>query len=264
MQPSVPISFEMSLPGWKLLNKQTSRGGWHSGEPNIGLLFCAMIQPFKRKGFPMLNRLAAALSILVLACTQQMVWASPVTFDFTGTLLQPIDGSSTFSGSFTVNPNPTVQPGTGSAAEFGADVSAVLTLGGQSTNFVNTPQYPQLVQVLVNTQAGEFWPGTGAPTTEFALLGALSAGTPRFAITLYTPGGSNLLTNLANLTLPAIHSDSIDVADNSGGNGGGTVESVGGLTSLTLVTAPEPATILVYLAVIAGLVARGWRSVRGS
>ena len=116
-------------------------------------------------------------------------------------------------------------------------------------NYANTPQNTEFVEAMVNVQPGiPTLNGSNVSTTEFALFGGSSGGPNRFDITLYTPGVNDWLTNLATLTLPAIHSDSFFFAD-----GSGDPDDYGSITSLTLVPAPEPATILVYLAILAGL-----------
>ena len=79
----------------------------------------------------MLNRLSFIIAVSIVLSSQQIVGASPVTYDFTGTLNQPVDGSTTFTGSFTINANPTVNPVANPyVAEDGSDVSLSVNLGG--------------------------------------------------------------------------------------------------------------------------------------
>ncbi len=47
-------------------------------------------------------------AVLAFLAFQSTVQAGPITYDFSGTLTQPANGSSQFSGSFTVNANPPV------------------------------------------------------------------------------------------------------------------------------------------------------------
>ncbi len=204
--------------------------------------------------------LFAAVAASLLPCYPQSLWASPITFAFDGTLLEPVNGSSTFSGFFTVNSNPNPQPGFTSVTEQGTDVSATLNIGGQVINYTNASPNTGFVEATVNAEPGiPILNGSNASTTEFGLFGGSSSGPNQFAITLYTPAVNDWLTNLATLTLPAIHSDSFFFADASGAS-----DDYGSITSLTLVPAPEPATILVYLGILAGLGlrygARAWRS----
>jgi hypothetical protein len=204
--------------------------------------------------------LFAALAASLLPCYPQSLRANPITFAFNGTLLEPVNGSSTFSGFFTVNSNPNPQPGFTSVTEQGMDVSATLNIGGQVINYINTAQNTGFIEATVNAEPGiPMLNGSNASTTEFGLFGGSSNGPNRFDITLYNPGVNDWLTNLASLTLPAIHSDSFFFSDASG-----DPDDYGSITSLTLVPAPEPATILVYLTILAGLGlrfgARAWRS----
>ena len=98
--------------------------------------------------------LAAAVALSALLCFPQCLPASPITFAFSGTLLEPVNGSSTFSGFFTVNSNPNPQTGFSSVTEQGSDVSATLNIGGQVIDYANTPQNTQFVEAMVNTQEG--------------------------------------------------------------------------------------------------------------
>ncbi len=203
--------------------------------------------------------LFTAVAALLLPSFPQSLQASPITFAFTGTLLEPVNGSSSFSGFFTVESNPNPPPGITSVTQQGADVSATLNIGGQVINYANTTPDSLFVQAMVNAQPGlPILNGPNVSTTEFGLFGGDSTGPNRFDITLYNPGVNDWLTNLATLSLPAIHSDSFFFS-----NASGDPDDVGSITSLTLVPAPEPAMIVVYLAILAGLGlrfgARAWR-----
>ena len=204
--------------------------------------------------------LFTAVAALLLPSFPQSIQASPITFAFTGTLLEPVNGYSSFSGIFTVESNPNPPPGFTSVTEQGVDVSATLNIGGQVINYANTTPDSLFVQAMVNAQPGiPILNGSNVATTEFGLFGGNSTGPNRFAITLYTPAVNDWLTNLATLALPAIHSDSFFFSGASG-----DPDDYGSITSLTLVPAPEPATILVYLTILAALGlrfgARAWRS----
>src|SRR5262249_46774541 len=94
--------------------------------------------------------------------------ASPITYDFTGTLNTPMNGTSQFSGSFTFNADPTASDlgilglnATGTVlaftpgapllpaspiAEYGSNVSLTLNVAGQVMQYTNTPQNPTLAR----------------------------------------------------------------------------------------------------------------------
>jgi len=128
----------------------------------------------------MLNRLSFIIAVSIVLSSQQIVGASPVTYDFTGTLNQPVDGSTTFTGSFTINANPTVNlVANPYVAEDGSDVSLSVNLGGHTINYVNTPQLSdsatfQLTWYSPSSVQSFFveTPGvTALPTLEFSVQG---------------------------------------------------------------------------------------------
>ena len=93
----------------------------------------------------MLNRLAFTAAMTVLISAPQLVMADPITYDFSGTLSQPADGVTTFSGSLTFNATPAgadVSPGGAYVVESGSEVSLSLSLGGQHSTSQRTRHTP--------------------------------------------------------------------------------------------------------------------------
>ena len=78
------------------------------------------------------------LSLLAsaLVCLVTSVQASPITYDFGGTLAQPYKGSSLFSGSFSFESS-TAGFGGGKLVSGDVGASASLTIGGQTFQFHN-------------------------------------------------------------------------------------------------------------------------------
>jgi len=166
------------------------------------------------KGFSMLNRLSFIIAVSIVLSSQQIVGASPVTYDFTGTLNQPVDGSTTFTGSFTINANPTVNlVANPYVAEDGSDVSLSVNLGGHTINYVNTPQLSdsatfQLTWYSPSSVQSFFveTPGvTALPTLEFSVQGR---GNITFGMGFDKPGGVEQLSNLRDISFPLNSSDS--------------------------------------------------------
>lgn len=187
----------------------------------------------------MFNRLSLVVAVSILLGSQQIVEASPLTYDFTGTLNQPVDGAKTFSGSFTINADPTVGPGmasgfysSGVVNENGSDVSLAVNVGGQVINFVNTPQNPSAVgfQAIVLPP----WAEQPQGTSEIGFSVNGSNNTDSFGLTFYPFGGVEQLSNLRDLTLPL---DTGSVYFNG-------VEGV--ITSIETVSAPEPSALAVF------------------
>jgi PEP-CTERM motif len=71
-----------------------------------------------------------------LVCLVTSAQASPITYDFSGTLAQPYNGSSLFSGSFSFESS-TAGFGGGNLVAGYAGASASLTIGGQTYQFRN-------------------------------------------------------------------------------------------------------------------------------
>jgi hypothetical protein len=90
---------------------------------------------FKKRRFAMKIR-PLLLAALILCGTASRGTASPISYEFSGTLAQPINGSTAFSG--TVSYDPTVS-GLSNGNSFSSSVGANATLivGGQSFDFVD-------------------------------------------------------------------------------------------------------------------------------
>ena len=118
---------------------------------------------------------------------------------------------------------------------------------------MNTPQNPQNVELEVNVVPTQSEMPPGVPEVESQLIGGLAGGL-EFGLTFYTPGGIDWLSNLASLG-SNLQNGTVFV--------GPPVLEHADVTSVELVSTPEPATVIVYLAAIAGLgVRRGVRSWR--
>jgi hypothetical protein len=171
-----------------------------------------------------------------------MVSAGPITYDFTGTLSQPVAGTQTFSGSFTINGNPTVAPGSPGVTENGSDVALTLNLGGQVIQYVNTARDPSYVTadaVIVPTWL-EVPPGS--PTIGFSVSGGNNGGTYPFSMRFSSPGGADQLTNWGSLSFP-LYTSLVYLSDSPGGPLG--VEGV--ITSIEAVSAPEPSNLISFV-----------------
>jgi len=200
----------------------------------------------------MLNRLSFIIAVSIVLSSQQIVGASPVTYDFTGTLNQPVDGSTTFTGSFTINANPTVNPGASWVAESGSDVSLTVNLGGRMINYVNTPQFPDSATFQLAWFSASFMqafligpPGVAAlPELEFSVKGGgANGGNITFAMSFDKPGGVEQLSNPQDVILP-LNSIYVTVEDTEpypASNQG----SAGSITSIEAVSVPEPSALVV-------------------
>ncbi|MGP0068330.1 MAG: hypothetical protein ACLQGP_32630 [Isosphaeraceae bacterium] len=192
---------------------------------------------------------AALVALISVACfTQQSVEASPITFDFTGNFGMASNGTSTpFSGSFTINGNPTVTNGGPNpygpypyVSEEGSDVSLTVNMGGQVFNFANTASQPNNSMLLVEVQPTV--PGTpNTPLeTEFLIKGSSMTLGANFALTVYSPGVAQL-TNLSSFNFN-LYNASVEASDISGV--GYTFQ--GGITSIEIVSNPEPGTLAIF------------------
>jgi hypothetical protein len=213
----------------------------------------------------MLTRLLlAAVSIVLIA--PMTAGATPITFDFAGTLNAAINGTTQFTGSATINGDPTVSNwGTVSGeltnalvSESGGDVSITLNVGGQTVNFANNPQNPYTQATF---QAWSVLQGianpTGEPMVESLWYGAIQSGNPQatFAMSFYdfSANGVSTLSNLRNLNLP-LSTGSVFFTATPGGQAEGTI------TSIALVSTPEPSTLAIFA--VLGIAAIAHRSRR--
>jgi PEP-CTERM motif len=209
----------------------------------------------------MLNRVALAVAVLVLISTPRIAVASPITYDFTGTLNQPVDGATTFNGSLTFNATPTGSevPIAGySVSETGSDVSLTVNVGGQVMNFSNSPQNPHISLMV----SADVEPNQPLTTTEFSVYGGNDGGatgsgtTGTFFLSFYDVGLGAVPSNLANLPLPVQGEDTELTV--------GSSSSVGTLTSIEVASAPEPSTLAVFAGLgLAALVRRRCGRLRG-
>jgi hypothetical protein len=117
----------------------------------------------------MLNRLTLVLALWALLAPGT-AGADPITYDFTGTLTEPFNGSKTFSGTLTINGTPPMSPYVPGVEEDGSDVSVSLSAGGQVLNFSNSPQNP-LISAMFSASVlpPESEQPKGTPETEFAV-----------------------------------------------------------------------------------------------
>lgn len=210
----------------------------------------------------MLARLSLALVISIALVAPQAIEASPITYDFTGTLNQPINGSSQFSGSFTIdssNPNGgggVITPGGSGTVigENGDQVSMTVHLGGQRIDFVNTPQGPNSARFeAIGGVAIEVpLPPMAAPTVVFSVAGrALTSDQIEFTLNFTRPGTAPELADLTSFASSSYPS-SVSVTGNWGGQSQATE---GTLTSIEQVSAPEPTALVVFGAMALGAMA---------
>lgn len=209
----------------------------------------------------MLARLPFAVAVSMAIIATPAADASPITYDFAATLSGAINGSNQVTGSFTINGNPTLNE-YGDVLERGADVAVSVNLGGQTINFGGAPhsqsdavfsggiRYP--IQPLASSAPGHF---PGDPSVEYDLFAGTGTGT-HVELTFTRPGSNWLAADLAGLGSP-VFSSSIDVGYASGSQ----IQSADGpITSIELVSAPEPGTLIVFgLMALAGWAHRRFR-----
>jgi hypothetical protein len=212
-----------------------------------------IVPPFHRQGSPILPRLPLAVAALVLLSTHQMAEGSPITYDFSGTIYNGATDwiGGNFSGSFTINTDPTVNS-SGAVQEGGSDVS--ITLNGSA--FGGTPQKLSSSALY----ASETPDPSGPPLIQVSITGGpirpsgagIGAG---FAMIFVSPGQAKQLSNLGNFnfstsTISSVQFTGLDSA-------GAYATSSGTITSIELVSAPEPRTWVVFAGLgIAALVYR--------
>jgi hypothetical protein len=163
----------------------------------------------------MFRTLLSVVAVSLFMGARTISRADPVTYDFTGTLNQPMNGTNQFSGSFTFNADPgqssvggivitqttistvngvsIAQPaaygfqaaaaGSPAIAEYGNDVSMTVNIGGQVLNFANTAANPFLATFQAST---ETFPvqrdGTQTPPLDTISINGVS--------TSFSPGNS--------------------------------------------------------------------------
>ena len=200
----------------------------------------------------MLKRLAFAAAMAVLSSAPQRVVADPIGYDFSGTLNQPIDGVSTFTGSLAFNAAPTgadVSPGGAYVNETGSEVSLSVTLGGQVFNFHgDDPSSP--VGVFL-----EKLPGPYNESAQPSVLFSEWASNSQFGFWMkFISSTANIPADLSTLSLP-LSTSSVDIVTNNPGEG--YVESQGVITSIELAQVPEPGMLAIFAALgVAALLRR--------
>lgn len=219
----------------------------------------------------MLAHVRFGLLISLALVAPSSIKASPMTFDFTGTFDQPVNGSDQFSGSFTIDSNATVTyldvtppyyPG--SISEGGNDVSLTVTIGGITTHYNNAPgsDFPATLSVaqlssndpvdpsgdivIVRGYQSDLDPGVNSG---FAL--SFSSRTD----VLFSQLGPNEVANLQNFDFSNPDSSSagyswvVNYADPLTASVDGTI------TSIVAVPAPEPSMLAVSGAMAIGAMA---------
>ncbi len=201
----------------------------------------------------MLARRAFACAFLIGLGPLPFVAASPITFDFTGILNPsvslPINGTYQISGSFTINSNPpagpTTIPGNGiELTENGSNVSLTVNAGGQTFNFINTSQNPDIAtfNAIVWPPGSPSNPTTG-PFNEIQVAGSQQIG-PKltsFSMSFYNPGATTFFANPGSSAyVPGSSTFNFTVSTNSVVDAGGS----GVFSSINAV--PEPSTLIVF------------------
>jgi hypothetical protein len=190
----------------------------------------------------MVNRLLLCVVFLALLNCQRTVGASPITYDFAGTLKQPLNGTNQFTGSFTINGDPTPTQLVG--GESGSDVLLSVSMGGQVFNFINTPLNPSgAAYSAYEIPAGQDVP-MGVPEAVSTISGFQTMGSSSlsFVLTFYSPELPEQLTNLRTLSYP-LDSSSVYITDDSAGS---NEVYTGVVTSIELVSAPQPNALAVF------------------
>ncbi len=211
----------------------------------------------------MIARLSLAIVISIAVGSLDTAGASPITYDFTGDFLAgaTFNGTKQFSGSFTVNGDPTLaSPSSLGVIESGRDVSLTLNVGGQVFSFLNQ-QNPVPGTALFVVQAapvpvGE--PGVGPLQLEAGVTGTVGNGNSSvdFGLTSYSPAADDDLANLRTLNF-SLGSTSAYFTDISGET---SFESGATITSIQLVSAPEPSTLVVFCVLVIAAIAHRRRT----
>jgi hypothetical protein len=207
-----------------------------------------------------------------LVCLVTSAQASPITYDFSGTLAQPYKGSSLFSGSFSFESS-TAGFGGGKLVSGDVGASASLTIGGQTFQFQNimiedtgAANAQQPVGVAnVWYQFNHNNNGTGDSFDLHANnpVNAPSVGLPSAAMTIHLadPTGTALLPS--DLTLPSLDLSRFSVRQFGFSPSPDAPDMLGTITSLQAV--PEPSTLAFVLLVGLGVVLKrkpSWHKAR--
>jgi PEP-CTERM motif len=205
----------------------------------------------------------------VLVCGVSPAWATPITYAFSGTLDQPYNGSSQFSGTFTYDTdlplNPNVQPYPGWSYYSGVPVdpsepplSLTFNLGNTPSSSFGTLQSSEMI--VTHTQGGydgfyieeqlQSNSSSGGGQSVFANIGMVNDNSIQNGP--FTSTNPPLSLNLASFSMGA----QLDITISPSNGQGATY--VGTITALVETPAPEPASLLVFGILGAGL----WRKHR--
>jgi hypothetical protein len=215
------------------------------------------------------------LSLLAsaLVCLVTTAQASPITYDFSGTLVQPYKGSSLFSGSFSFESS---TAGFGGATLFSGfeGASASLNIGGQTYQFQNIKldyngngqsQHPVGQSPNVWYQFNHNNNGTGDSFDLHANNGITTGTVPlagaAMTIHLADPTGTALLPS--NLTLPSLDLNRFSVRQLAFSAAPDAPAMLGTITTLQAV--PEPSALAFVFLVGLGLAAKrgaSWRKAK--
>jgi len=197
--------------------------------------------------------------IVCLLCGVSSAQASPISYAFTGTLSQPFDGSTQFSGSFTYNTNlpayAGITPATGWSYYSGVStdpsappVSLTFNIGNTASSSFGNIVNDEVIVSHTRTNDGfyiyEQFANTGGQnlSAEIALESNNLLQQPPFTSSSL-PSSLNLseFNQGASLSLWGTTAS------------GEQVDDIGTVTSLVAISSvPEPGTILVFLAMGAG------------
>ncbi len=204
----------------------------------------------------MLARLSMAAAALVLIGTSQaqVAWGSPLTYDFTGNFLPGSTAvmSGPFSGSFTINSNASLDQNGVTITETGSDVS--IRIG--NFQFENSPQNTDvLAWIGLSNQ-----PNVANPVAA-DLEGYIRSIGLSFSMLFYNPGSVSDYLNLGNYNFSPGTVGNFEL--NFQPDGTIVSTNYGTITSIELVSTPEPGSVVVFL--VCGAAAmwrwygRGWR-----
>ena len=219
------------------------------------------------------SRLALIIVASIALGLARSAGASPITYDFTGNFAGlGLNGLSPFSGTLTINGDPTVSTISGlpSVSEARGDVSLTLKAGGQTFEYSNQANPASVATFSVGVSPSwTMYPGpsaydpSGLPYDEAMIYGAIQGGKSPSSVGIsfynYDPSAVYQLGNLRNFNLPA-GTGSIFMTSAIGTAGGFVGE--GTITSMQLVPtpAPEPSTLAVFAAL--GFAAMAHRRLR--
>jgi hypothetical protein len=197
-----------------------------------------------------------------LVCLVTSAHASPITYDFSGTLAQPYKGSSDFSGSFSFESS---TAGFGGATLFSgyAGAAASLTIGGQTYQFQNITidyngngqtQHPAGQLPKVWYQFNHNNNGTGDSFDLHANNGVNTGSVPlpAAAMTIHLADHTGTALRPSDLTLPSLDLNRFSVRQLGFSTSSDAPAMLGTITTLQVV--PEPSALAFALLVGLGLI----------